>query len=336
MSRIGPLGALLAAALALPSAGHAVDSRVIGSGVSVAGVDVSGLTVDAAAARLQEQLGPRLLHSPVVIGAAGHVFRLRPGRARARFDAAATARRAYAAGTGTPATGTGGAPISVTPALRFSVPALKTYAAQVARRVDRAPRSAHVHIGLTHIAVRRERWGRHLDQRTLIRATGNALKHVDPGGRVLHVKALRDRPRVGARRLPHLYATVVTVDRDHFRLRLFKHLRFYRGYPIAVGRAGLATPAGLYHVEEKEVDPAWHVPNSSWAGSLAGQTIPGGAANNPLKARWLGLGGGVGIHGTAEDWSIGSRASHGCIRMHVSDVIELYRHVPLGTPVLIR
>ena len=63
--------------------------------------------------------------------------------------------------------------------------------------------------------------------------------------------------------------------------------------------------------------------------------IPGGAPNNPLRARWLGIANGVGIHGTAEDWSIGTRASHGCIRMHVSDVIDLYNRVPVGTAVLI-
>ena len=67
-----------------------------------------------------------------------------------------------------------------------------------------------------------------------------------------------------------------------------------------------------------------------------GQTIPGGAPNNPLKARWLGVNGSVGIHGTAEEWSIGSRASHGCIRMRVRDVIDLYPRVPMGTPVLIK
>ena len=50
----------------------------------------------------------------------------------------------------------------------------------------------------------------------------------------------------------------------------------------------------------------------------------------------MGIANGVGIHGTAEDWSIGSRASHGCIRMHVSDVIDLYSRVPVGTPVLIK
>jgi len=83
------------------------------------------------------------------------------------------------------------------------------------------------------------------------------------------------------------------------------------------------------------VNPAWHVPNRPWAGSLAGQTIPGGRYDNPLKARWMGIANGVGIHGTAEDWSIGSAASHGCIRMHVSDVVRLFPRVPIGTPVLI-
>ena len=78
------------------------------------------------------------------------------------------------------------------------------------------------------------------------------------------------------------------------------------------------------------------MPNSDWAGGLAGQTIPGGAPNNPLKARWLGVNGSVGIHGTAEEWSIGSRASHGCIRMRVRDVVDLYPRVPMGTPVLIK
>jgi len=49
----------------------------------------------------------------------------------------------------------------------------------------------------------------------------------------------------------------------------------------------------------------------------------------------MGIANGVGIHGTGEDGSIGTRASHGCIRMHVSDVIRLYKRVPVGTPVLI-
>ena len=50
----------------------------------------------------------------------------------------------------------------------------------------------------------------------------------------------------------------------------------------------------------------------------------------------MGVSGSVGIHGTGQEYSVGSRASHGCIRMRVRDVIDLYPRVPLGTPVLIR
>ena len=75
--------------------------------------------------------------------------------------------------------------------------------------------------------------------------------------------------------------------------------------------------------------------NEAWAGSLAGQVIPGGAPDNPLKARWIGFFAGDGIHGTADDASIGSAASHGCIRMHVPDVEDLYDRVQIGDPVYV-
>ena len=113
------------------------------------------------------------------------------------------------------------------------------------------------------------------------------------------------------------------------------HLRLVKTYPIAVGQLGYSTPSGIYHIDDRTVDPTWYVPpNATWAGSLAGHVIPPGP-ENPLKARWLGFGGGRGIHGTADDSSIGSAASHGCIRMHVSDVVQLYPRVPLNTPLYI-
>jgi L,D-transpeptidase catalytic domain len=120
------------------------------------------------------------------------------------------------------------------------------------------------------------------------------------------------------------------------QLREDERLRLVRTYPIAVGAAGYDTPSGLRHVVYKESNPPWQAPNRPWAGDLAGQTIPYGDPNNPIKSRFIGLGQGIGIHGTAENWSIGGRASHGCIRMRVPDVEALYEEVPVGTPVLIR
>ena len=76
------------------------------------------------------------------------------------------------------------------------------------------------------------------------------------------------------------------------------------------------------------------MPDSDWAGSLAGQTIPPGP-DNPLKARWMGIYNGAGIHGTDDTGSLGSAASHGCVRMSVPDVIDLYDRVDVGTPIYI-
>jgi lipoprotein-anchoring transpeptidase ErfK/SrfK len=99
---------------------------------------------------------------------------------------------------------------------------------------------------------------------------------------------------------------------------------------------GLETPAGQYHIDDKQVDPSWDVPNSPWAGSLAGKVIPPGPAD-PLKARWMGIYNGAGIHGIdpSEYGTIGHNASHGCIRMSIPDMIDLYSQTPVGAPVYI-
>ena len=73
-------------------------------------------------------------------------------------------------------------------------------------------------------------------------------------------------------------------------------------YEKLTGAELLEFAAGLYHIQNKAVDPAWHVPNSAWAGSLAGTVVPGGTAENPLKARWLGIFDGAGIHGTDQTY----------------------------------
>ena len=76
------------------------------------------------------------------------------------------------------------------------------------------------------------------------------------------------------------------------------------------------------------------MPNSSWAGSLAGQIIPPGP-QDPLKARWIGITDGSGIHGTEDIGSLGSAASHGCIRMSIPDVIVLYNQTPYGSKIFV-
>jgi lipoprotein-anchoring transpeptidase ErfK/SrfK len=115
-----------------------------------------------------------------------------------------------------------------------------------------------------------------------------------------------------------------------------------RTYDIAIGQRGYRTPPGIYVINTKARCPDWWVPDSPWAwesGLEPGTTVPGCTPENPIKSRWLGVTDpkdGVGIHGTDAEWSIGTRASHGCIRMRVPDVEELFELVPKGTLIEIR
>jgi hypothetical protein len=310
----------------------------IAQGVKAGGVDLSGMTQEQAEAALTAALQEPLARD-FVLSASGIRFHLTMAQAKLSFDAHATATNALAAAPAPPPAGGGAsAGVDVPLVLRHSRLAVRAFVATVAKRVYHAPRDAHLRMTVRRMVVSHSRPGLRLASKTVTKQVDAALDVAPIGliGRALRSKLVSVKAPVTYRVLQRRYPRVITVDRDNFTLRLFRNLRPWKRYGIAVGMAGLDTPAGTYRIQDKQVDPAWHVPNSPWAGSLAGQVIPGGAPDNPLKARWLGIANGVGIHGTAEDWSIGSRASHGCIRMHVSDVIDLYPRVPVGTPVLIK
>jgi len=112
-----------------------------------------------------------------------------------------------------------------------------------------------------------------------------------------------------------------------------RQVHVYRGntliksYPIAVGKPGYETPQGSLNVFSKEIDPVF-------TNFKTGVVIQPGI-NNPLGSRWIGVWTDgktqIGFHGTNRPQSIGRAASHGCIRMHDKDVMELYEKVKIGT-----
>lgn len=135
---------------------------------------------------------------------------------------------------------------------------------------------------------------------------------------------------------------MIAVDREKFTLKFYKRpivgnkFVVAKQYEVAVGAVGFETPRGLYEVQRKGRNVDWQMPYSDWVPKdQQGQIIPGKDPRNPIKARWIEIYDGAGIHGTADDASIGTRASHGCIRMHVPDVIELFDLVKKGCPVYI-
>jgi lipoprotein-anchoring transpeptidase ErfK/SrfK len=134
-----------------------------------------------------------------------------------------------------------------------------------------------------------------------------------------------------ADRVPFL----ITISRRTARLRLYERLRRVKTCPVGVGWVGYETRPGLYRIETKLLDPDWRVPDEPWARELAGKVIRAGAPENQMKARWMGVYPGVGIHGTDRAGRFRIESSAGCIRMRIPDVIDLYDRVPKGTPVFI-
>ena len=129
------------------------------------------------------------------------------------------------------------------------------------------------------------------------------------------------------------FGPVIVIRRGSNRLYLYRGMRLWRMFPVATGQASYPTPLGRFQIVVKWRNPWWYPPSSPWAQGL--KPVPPGPGN-PLGKRWMGLSApGVGIHGTPDAASIGYSASHGCIRMRISEAEWLFRQVRIGTTVFI-
>lgn len=315
-------------------------SDLITEGIRVGAIDVGGLRTHAAERRLQDALlAP--LNQPVTVSARGHSFTLTAAEARVGVDIegsiAAAIRRSRAGSLFTRATRglTGGKidadlPVDIT----YDFDAVNRLVRRVEKRLERAAVDASVDFDGGNVRPRPSRNGIRVQTTRLKREIGETLTALS-GPRTVIAVTKPVRPEVTTNELADKYPAVVIVDRNRFRLTFYRDLTPKKTYRIAVGQAGLETPAGLYHVQNKAENPAWHVPDSEWAGKLRGKVIPPGDPRNPIEARWMGIYDGAGIHGTTAVSSLGTAASHGCIRMAIPDVIELYEEVPVQAPVYI-
>lgn len=108
----------------------------------------------------------------------------------------------------------------------------------------------------------------------------------------------------------------IVIDADKKKLYLYDDNKIFKEYRVAVGTKETPTPIGEWKIKRKA---------KNWGTGFG--------------TRWMGLNvpwGIFGIHGTNKPWSIGSRASHGCIRMFNRDVEDLFEYVKVGTPVKIQ
>lgn len=313
----------------------------IAKGVTVGGVDVGGLKATAAEHRLRAAVLEKL-NRPVVAKYHGKHFTLTPKQARVGVDidgSVAQALHRSRSGNILARTSRNLRGTSLNEDLNLDISynkaAIRKLAKRVSASIDKPARDAAVNLEEGDVNPTPSADGLAVRTASLRSQLRRSLLSTD-GPRTVRVRAKTVKPAVTTDKLAEKYPAIVIVDRGAFKLSLYKNLKLARTYSVAIGQVGLETPAGLYHVQNKAVDPAWTMPNSSWvAPKDRGKVVPGGTAENPLKARWLGIFAGAGIHGTDNVDSIGTAASHGCIRMRISDVVDLYPQVPVNAPVYI-
>ena len=106
--------------------------------------------------------------------------------------------------------------------------------------------------------------------------------------------------------------------------------------PCSPGMDDYETPTGDFYLSYKELDPTWVNPGSDWAKDMPDTIEPGD--DNPMGRAKLALsyGNGIFIHGTNNLSALGSRDSHGCIRIANDNVVKLYHMVEVGIPIIVR
>jgi hypothetical protein len=324
-------------------AAYAYDSSQDGKiahGVTIGGVDVGGMEATEAKHAVRRQLLAPLRHS-ISVNFAGSRWNLEGEKLRVHAnlngaveDALSASREGGILGRVIRYVSGGSVEKRIPPRITYSQRAVNGFVRRVAQAIDREPRDASVEPSGDSLEFVRAQYGRRVRDNLLTHQLRTAVLNANAPHSIA-ARVHRTKPSVMTRQEAAVkYPSYLTLDRGTFTLRLWLHLKLARTYTVAVGQEGLETPAGLYHIQEKQENPSWHVPNSAWAGSLAGKVIPPGP-EDPIKARWMGIFEGAGIHGTEETWSLGHAASHGCVRMSIPDVEELYDLVEVGTPIYI-
>ncbi len=121
----------------------------------------------------------------------------------------------------------------------------------------------------------------------------------------------------------------IVVNKTKRTLTLYEGEKALKKYAVAVGNPASLTKSGKFFVNMKIVDP-------DWGGGGFAKPVKGGTPQNPLGSRWMGINrtdGSYGVHGTNSFYSIGTYASHGCIRMQNYCVEELYTLIPMEAAV---
>ncbi len=302
-------------------------------GASVAGVDVSGMTPKEALEAVQAEISPKL-DRQITVGYKDQSWSATPAGLGASSNAKSAVRRAVAAGGG----------LSfveqarmrwLDDELNFKTPVEISYPKAKARQkieaiaheVDRKPVDASLDYSTGFVKITPDRVGVYVlvgkSHQDLVHAVRNGSDKV-----ALTVDTQKPATTAAA------YDDVLLLRIGENRLYHYEDGKVVDTYSVATGQPEYPTPTGLFEVTEKRYMPTWINPDpTGWGASMPESIGPG--PSNPLGTRALNWSAsGIRFHGTLATSSLGTQASHGCVRMAMSEVEYLYDRVDVGTPIV--
>lgn len=302
-------------------------------GASVAGVDVSGMTPRKALQAVRAEISPKLERG-ITVRHNDQSWSTTPKELGASSNARSAVRRAVAAGGGLSFVEQArmrwlDEEFSFRASVAISYP--KAQARQkietIAQQVDRKPVDASLDYSSGFVKIKPDRVG---VQVMVGKSHGDLVHAIRNGSDNVQLTVDTQKPETTTA----AYDDVLLVRIGENRLYHYEDGKVVDTYSVATGQPEYPTPTGLYEVTEKRYMPTWINPDpTGWGASMPESIGPG--PSNPLGTRALNWSAsGIRFHGTLATYSLGAQASHGCVRMAMSDVEHLYDKVDVGTPIV--
>jgi len=303
-------------------------------GVSISGVDVGGMTKTEALTAVRNET-TRQLQTKLVVHAGDQSWTLSPEQLGVQASVPQAVRRALAENTSLSLFSRVYHRIANKPVdasyrvpLSSSKDALQEFVDQASKQVTQPATDAQISNVDGQLKFVKSTPGESLDATAALTKLRAALRDGDSSVKLPLQKV---QPKV----TPGNLGVTIVVDRSKNELFLYRGFKVWKTWPVATAMPGFVTPPGNWQIVNKVENPTWINPAPNGWGAGEPSSIPPGP-DNPLGTRALYLNApGIRIHGTPDASSIGTYASHGCIRMTIADSEALYPLVPIGTKVVI-
>lgn len=314
---------------------------IVAKGASLVGHDLTGMNEGEVKAAVDQYVSTPVMR-PLTVGGDGKTWEIDP-RGIVEVDVDAMVAQAYSPSrnatlvtrlvskiAGDPL------PVEVKPVYSVDTSKVADWFKQTASTVDRPPVDAKREVVGYDIKITPAIVGASVEQTTAVEhlakvLTSDAARSTDSKVTSLPITAIK--PSIDA----SSFGNAIVVNLSACKVRLFVGSELVKEYACAPGQPAWPTPKGDFKIVNKQANAPWINPHSAWSASMP-DSIPGGPGN-PMGDRKIAINfPGVFLHGIprSEYSSIGTHASHGCMRMMPASIHDLYPRVNIGDPVYIR